>query len=117
MTATTVRKFDRHDAAAVRRAARSWLGKRSAVIEAGMRRDESGALTVNSARWHEDADLIDLQPELRDISEDIAPGFALDLYCYDQDAGLIQNLDARWTGDAWEVFDPFAPDYVECITR
>jgi hypothetical protein len=61
--------------------------------------------------------LIDLQPELRDISEDIAPGFTLDLYCYDKDAGLIQNLDARWTGDAWEVFDPFAPDYVECITR
>jgi hypothetical protein len=113
---TAFRKFESRDASSIRKAARAWLGQRTVIIEAGLRRDADGALTADSSKWPEDSDLIDMEPELRDLRADIAPGFTLDLYCYYHDDGLIQNLDARWTGDAWEVFDPFAPDYVERIT-
>jgi hypothetical protein len=121
MTTSTTRRFSRFDAAAIRRAARAWFKMPTAIVEAGERYDAAGCLTVDSSRWPEDSDLYDMEPELRDIREDIAPGFTLDLYVYhraeDGDtADLEGNLDARWTGTEWEVFDPFRPARVERAT-
>lgn len=115
---TVTRKFTRFDAAAIRRAARAWTKMPTAIIECGIRHTESGRETVDSTAWATDADLYDMEPRLQDISEDIAPGFTLDLYVYersyDGDTGDLElNLDARWNGTAWEVLDPFSPSRVE----
>ena len=115
---TTTRRFTRHDAAAIRRAARAWFRMPTAIIECGIRHDASGRETVDSTAWAEDADLYDMEPSLHHIREDIAPGFTLDLYVYersyDGDTGDLEgNLDARWNGAAWEVFNPYAPAHIE----
>jgi hypothetical protein len=49
-----------------------------------------------------------------DANLQIVPGFTFDLYIYEphsevKDTGDIWgNLDAKWTGTEWVVFDPFA---------
>lgn len=109
---TTTRKFTRFDAAAIRRAARAFMGQR-VVVETGTRFDPKGLLTADSTRWGEDSDLANVT-ELSSVCESIAPGFTLDLYIYDgkpDGEGLLLNLDARWDGTMWTVVDPFRPTY------
>lgn len=121
MMLVTSRKFTRFDAAAIRRAARAWFKMPTAIVECGIRHAADGCETVDSSAWPDDSDLYDMEPELRNIREDIAPGFTLDLYVYeradDGDTGDLEgNLDARWDGVSWKVFDPFCSDrvVVEC---
>ena len=109
----TERKFNRHDAVAIRKATRGYV-KQSCYVEAGTRHDLAGVLTADSTRWDDDTDLVDVV-ELDTVREQIAPGFTLDLYIFDRnhDAGdgLLLNLDAHWDGTAWKVYDPFRPGY------
>lgn len=120
MTATTTRKFNRYDAAAIRRAVRAYM-KEPVIVETGTRYDRAGVLTADSTRWDEnDSDLYETVA-LDDIHGDaIQAGYTFDLYVYERrenDHGeILTNLDARWDGTAWVVFDPFRSNYNESAT-
>jgi hypothetical protein len=118
-----MRKFNRHDAASIRRAVRAYFGTRM-MVEAG-ERDMTGnrefknqVLTFDSTKWPEDSDLNHTYV-VEDISEEIAPGYTLDLYVYEvhpedskENGDLLTNLDAKWNGETWEIYDPFSPGRV-----
>lgn len=72
-----------------------------AEIEVGVREDENGNLTVNSAVWDDDADLDDTIP-LSDALKHVKAGDVLDMYCYGptmycDEIDLIGNLDLTIT--------------------
>lgn len=109
----TQRKFDHHDSAAIRRAVHKYGGKRL-IVECGVRNDVNGNATVDSTRWDEDTDLLDMDADMKHYCtrETLRPGMTLDLYVYDkrgESADIWGNLDAKWNGTAWEICDPFAP--------
>ena len=118
MTSLAVRKFTRHDAAAIRRAVRAYMGQ-PVIVETGTRHDPAGMLTADSTRWDDDTDLQDMC-DLNEVREQLTPGFTLDLYIFDRlgeaGDGLLQNLDARWDGTMWTVVDPFSPTYTRSST-
>lgn len=117
---TTTRQFTRHDAAAIRRATRAYLHQ-PVIVETGTRFDPSGALTADSTRWDEKTSDLWETVTLDFIYGDaIAAGYTLDLYVYEvgeADHGeLLLNLDARWDGTAWVVWDPFSQRRTESAT-
>jgi hypothetical protein len=119
MTKTT-RKFNRFDAAAIRRATRAYMGQR-VLVEYGNRFDPAGTLTADSTRWDDEtSDLNDLC-QLESLNgTDTAVGFTLDLYIYsgklDDGGELLLNLDARWDGASWTIVDPFRPAHTQSAT-
>lgn len=122
MPTATTRKFTRHDAAAIRRAVRAYTGV-PVSMETGTRHDPAGVLTANSTRWDDDtSELYETVPLDGVHGDDIQAGYTLDLYVYRRAAHdaeewvFITNLDARWDGTAWNVFDPFRPGYTESAT-
>ena len=105
-------KFNRFHAAAIRRGVTKYLNRRI-IIEAGQRY-VGEVLTFDSSKWAEDSDLF-CPYELNFVDEELATGYTLDLYVFDPvefGDGLITNLDAKWNGKSWEIYDPFAPTYV-----
>ena len=114
---TTTRKFTRHDAAAIRRATRAYMGER-VQVEVGERLDGTGTLTADCTRWDEDtSDLNGIHALTHLDGTDITSGFTLDLYVSNGNPNthgeLLCNLDARWDGSEWRVYCPFAPERVE----
>lgn len=101
----------KQDIRAINDGAQAALGRKRLTIEVGRRNGVNGP-TIDTTQWDDGSydDDFDLQ-ELAEIEgQDRHEGLTIDLYCYWNDRGQqrLFNLDARWNGTAWSVYDPFA---------
>ena len=106
---TSPRAFTSSDANRIVQLARAYaFAGPDLIVEYGVRQSAEGIVTADSRSWHEDSDLYDGPLSIHDLRETITAGFTIDLYLFDDEAGLIGNADAVWDGGQWRVFDPFA---------
>jgi len=93
-------KITNEDIKAIKAAVRDMMGRRT--VEVGVR-----AGTINSTRWNDDDDDLEHCLPIREIvGLPKETGMVLDLYIYDAD-GRLENLDAKWHENQWDVYDPF----------
>ncbi len=101
----------KQDIRAITDGAQAALGRKRLAIEVGRRNGVSGP-TIDTTQWDDGSydDDFDLQELAEIVGQDRREGLTIDLYCYWNVRGQqrLFNLDARWNGTAWSVYDPFA---------
>lgn len=101
----------KQDIRAITDGAQAALGRKRITIEVASRNGVSGP-TIDTTQWDDGSydDDLDLVALVEIEGHDRREGTTFDLYCYWTVRGQqrLFNLDARWNGTAWIVYDPFA---------
>ncbi len=83
---------------------------RAPSVEVAIRTDaDTGASTLDSKRWDELSELLDVVSIREIVGQPKTPGMVLDLYILEATHSRpYMNLDAQWIADnRWNIYDPF----------